>query len=172
MWLKLIGLIHLVHTPVLIFIPLYVNNQLADIIYINYFFLIMFSYTFINGECPISYISKKIIDNDYFSGRDVQYYPEMRAFFNTDQDIKDYFATTTVAYLFSLAYVINRSAVPVYIFILPISTLSYYFLFVKVYNVQKRNQPQFFICQEITKYVTFLTNVFVIYHYSQNKNLI
>ena len=94
---KVLGVFHLLHAPILTFIPFYVNNQLADIIYINYFFLIMFSYTFINGECPISYISKKIIDRDYFAGKDIEYYPEMRMFFNTDKDIQDYFTTTSIA---------------------------------------------------------------------------
>ena len=168
---KVLGVFHLLHAPILTFIPFYVNNQLADIIYINYFFLIMFSYTFINGECPISYISKKIIDRDYFAGKDIEYYPEMRMFFNTDKDIQDYFTTTSIAYLFALLYVINRTNIPGYVFILPIGTLSYYFLFVKVYNTKKETQ-HFIICQEIVKYVTFFTNIFIIYHYSQNKNLI
>jgi uncharacterized membrane protein len=171
MWLRIIGLLHLLHAPALILFPFYVNNQLADIIYINYFFLIMFSYTFINGECPISYVSKKIMDQDYFAGTDLEYYPEMRSIFNTDQDIKDYFTTTTIAYLFTLIYVINRSKIPFYVFILPTITLSYYFLFVKVYNTHKET-THFLICQEATKYITFFTNIFVIYHYSQNKNLI
>lgn len=165
MWLKLIGLFHLLHAPTLILFPFYVNNQLADIIYINYFFLIMFSYTFINGECPISYWSKKLMDSDYFAGTYIEYYPEMKMFFSTDKDIHDYFTVTTIAYLFALTYVINRTNIPAYVFVFPMITLSYYFLFIKVYDTQKETK-HFIICQEITKYVTFLTNVFIIYHYS------
>jgi hypothetical protein len=131
----------------------------------------MFAYTFINGKCPISYWTKKIMDKDYFAGTNIEYYPEMRIFFNTDKDIQDYFTTTNIAYLFVITYVINRTNIPVYIFILPSITFSYYFLFVKVYNTEKETR-HFIIFQEVTKYVTFLTNIFVIYYYFQNKNIV
>jgi len=166
MWLKLVGLFHLAHAPCLTIVPFYVNNRLADIIYINYFFMIMFSYTFINGECPISYLSKRVLDPTYFSGKDLDYYPEMRMFFRTDQDILRYFTITNVTYLFSLGYVIHRSKMYIYNFIVPFLSLSYYFLFVRVYNVEKET-IEFAICQELTKYITLLMNIFIMCQYDK-----
>ena len=48
--------------------------------YLVYFFSIMLSYTFLNGECPISYMAKKIVDNNYVAGDNCTH-PEMRLFF-------------------------------------------------------------------------------------------
>jgi hypothetical protein len=62
MIITIIGLLHLIHTPLLVLFPFIVNNFTTDIFYIIYFFSIMFFYTFIDGECPISYICKVMMD--------------------------------------------------------------------------------------------------------------
>jgi hypothetical protein len=63
MILEILGIIHIIHCPLLIIYPFIIINQKIDIYYLTYFFFICFSYTFINGECPISYVSKIIKKN-------------------------------------------------------------------------------------------------------------
>ena len=138
------GLLHLLHSPLLILFPFFIKSQ--DIFYINYFFTIMFSYTFINAECPISYICKLMIDKTYIAGSDIRYYPEMEYFFNKNQ-VDYYFKTTTFLYIIVLVYVIFRTKTFYLFFTLAI--LAIYFLMISSKN--------FIIFQEITKYILLFT---------------
>jgi hypothetical protein len=61
---EILGIIHIIHCPLLFIYPFIIINQKTDIYYTIYFFFICFSYTFINGECPITYVSK-IIKNKF-----------------------------------------------------------------------------------------------------------
>jgi hypothetical protein len=67
MILEILGLIHIIHCPLLIIYPYTIINQKLDIYYLTYFFFICFSYTFINGECPISYVSRIIKNKNYIA---------------------------------------------------------------------------------------------------------
>ncbi len=140
----MLGLLHLFHCPLLILFPFFIKTH--DIFYINYFFIIMISYTFINAECPISYISKLTIDKTYVAGNDIRYYPEMEHFFNKKQ-VDYYFKTTTFLYMIVLFYVIFRANKNYLFFTLMI--LGIYFLMI--------HSKYFVFFQEITKYVLIFT---------------
>jgi len=58
MFLEILGIIHIIHYPILIVFPFVIINQKFDIFYISYFFFICLSLTFINGQYPISYVSR------------------------------------------------------------------------------------------------------------------
>jgi len=98
MLVYILGVIHLVHAPLLILYPYFINN---DEIYIIYFYLMLLSYTFTNKECPISYCAKKI-KNDNNS------YPEMDIFMFNQNIIKLYFTITTLIYSYVL-YIVNNN---------------------------------------------------------------
>ena len=144
----ILGIIHLVHCPCLIIYP-YVTDCF-DFLYIIYFFGILFSYTFINGECPISYIYKKWKNPEYIAGSQISDYPEMQVILG--KMIQIYFGTNTVLYMGSLLYVIHRSNIPLSIFIIPSSSLSFYFYFIYFYRVH----PLFYIIQNMVKTILFL----------------
>lgn len=150
----LVGIIHLLHCPCLILLPFYVNNRVFDILYIAYFFSIMFLYTFINGECPISYFYKKRADPNYIAGNRIAYYPEMSEifFFSREKEkyISLYFGTTTIMYIVSLSYVIHRSNIPLSLFVIPANSLLVYFTFLRI------THPLFYIIQDIVKTILFL----------------
>ena len=95
-----IGLFHLMHSPILILFPYYVNR---DMYYINYFLLIMLSYTFTNGECPITYVTKLYIDSSYIAGDTIHYFPEMD-YYLTPYYTNLYFTYNTILYLLELVY--------------------------------------------------------------------
>jgi hypothetical protein len=146
----LFGIIHLLHCPCLILYA-YVTDHF-DFLYILYFFGIMFSYTFINGECPISYIYKKWKDPEYIAGSRIADYPEMQCIFGKQNKlIQFYFGTNTVLYIGSLLYVIHRSNIPFIIFIIPTNSLSFYFYFIYFYRIH----PLFYIIQNVVKIILF-----------------
>ena len=146
MLIKIIGFFHLLHCPCLIVYPFFYNSFISDILYINYFYFIMFLYTFIEGECPISYVCKLLIDKNYKAGTNITYYPEMVYFLENNNS---YFTITTVLYLFSLLYVFLRINLSFYI---SFPNLLLYFLCIRFdYFCNKKR-----IVQEITKNIMLL----------------
>ena len=137
-----IGIIHFIHAPLLVFV--FVFDHVNKVVYMNYFFGIMFLYTWLNGECPISYMCKKMIDSNYSAGQNITYYPEMA--FIPEPYIHFYFGITTTIYLLSLANVVYHTTN----YILLCLMLFVYFLFT-------RNQEcwAFFYFQEFTKWILF-----------------
>jgi hypothetical protein len=156
MWLQIIGIFHFLHSPFLIVYPFVFNSPLSNLLYLNYFFGIMISYTFINGECPISYYSKLIIDSNYIAGDKVDYYPEMLTIFPNIRYVNYYFSITTTIYSVLLLNIIRRLNIPFCILVLPFSSLIIYVLFIR--NIYfKRNSRGFQTIQEITKYQLLTT---------------
>jgi len=161
MLISIIGGLHLIHSPLLILFPFFIKNFTLDIFYIIYFFAIMLLYTFIDGECPISYICKKIKDINYTAGDNITHYPEMEYLFRDKIFIDYYFGTTTVMYILSLFFVIFRTNIFGYFLVLNFLILFIYFLFIR--NIFSLKQSHFFITfQEITKYVLLLTICFLL----------
>jgi hypothetical protein len=102
----LLGIIHLIHCPILVIYP-YISDT-YDRAYLIYFMLIVFSYIVLKNECLISYIGKRRIDNSYRAGQKMNYYPEMYIFTKNDQQIKLYFTTMTLLYVYSIFIVFVR----------------------------------------------------------------
>jgi hypothetical protein len=153
--IEIIGLLHLIHAPLLIVFPFIINNFTIDIFYIIYFFMIMFLYTFLDGECPISYVCKLMLDKKYIAGSNIAYYPEMECILPNKKTIDYYFGTMTILYIITLLFVIFRTNLFSYIFIVVFTILFIYFLLVRKYLIKM--QMYFLQFQEITKYTLFLT---------------
>jgi hypothetical protein len=160
MIITIIGLFHIIHSPLLVLFPFIVKNFTFDIFYIIYFFSIMFFYTFINGECPISYACKVMIDKKYIAGSNVSYYPEMEYVLSNKKIIEYYLGTNTILYIITLFFVIFRTNTFCYLFIIVFVILLNYFLLVRNYfPIQKK---YFLLFQEITKYTLLLTICFLL----------
>lgn len=144
----MLGLLHLIHSPLLILFPFVIVTFETDIFFIVYFLTIMFSYTFINGECPISYIYKLSIDKNYIAGSNINYYPEMEYLLHNK--IEYYFGTMTFLYILTLFIVIFRTET-FFHSIFTMIILANYFLFIR------KRLKYFEIVQEITKYVLLFT---------------
>jgi 1,4-dihydroxy-2-naphthoate octaprenyltransferase len=111
----------------------------------------MFVYTFINGECPISYKCKLFINHKYNAGSDVSYYPEMEYVLQSKNLINYYFAVTTILYLLTLFFVIFRTNTFSYFLTFTFAILLFYFILIRNQNTIKQKK-YFIITQEITKY--------------------
>jgi hypothetical protein len=163
MIILIIGGFHLIHSPLLILFPFFIKNHVLDIFYIIYFFAIMFLYTFIDGECPISYICKKIKDKNYIAGDNITYYPEMEYIFQNKIFIDYYFGTMTIIYILTLFFVIFRTNIFCYFLTFVFFILLIYFLLIR--NIFSLKQGHFFITfQEFTKYLLLLTICFLLTH--------
>jgi len=148
----IIGLFHLIHSPLLVIFPFLFQTFRTDIFYINYFFFIMFLYTFINGECPISYVCKLMMDKTYIAGSNITYYPEMELILSK-RSVDYYFGTMTILYIATLIMVLFRTNMfPYSAFTLFILLIYYYFI---------RNQLPNFLVQEITKYTLAFTILYI-----------
>jgi hypothetical protein len=165
MIVSVLGIFHLIHSPLLILFPFIIKNYTTDIFYIIYFLFIMLLYTFINGECPISYICKLTLNNKYIAGHDITYYPEMEYMFINKKYINYYFGIMTTIYIFTLFFVIFRTmwfSYISYILIFTFFILLNYFLFIrKFFSIKNKNV--FIIFQEITKYTLLFTICFLFY---------
>lgn len=160
MIIAFIGLFHLIHSPLLVLFPFIVNNFTNDVFYIIYFFTIMLLYTFLNGECPISYICKVMMDKKYIAGSNVYYYPEMECILPNKKIIDYYFVIMTILYIITLFFVMFRANIFSYFFIVVFAVLLNYFLLVRnCFSIKK--QIYFPLFQEITKYTLFLTISFL-----------
>ena len=154
----IIGIIHVLHCPFLILLPFFVNNHIFNILYIEYFFIIMFLYTFINGECPISYFYKKQKDAKYIAGSRITDYSEISDLFfypretKTEKLISIYFGTNTCMYLASFMYVIYRDNIPFSLFIIPMNYILFYFSFIYMFQ----NHTLFYVIQNVNKTILFL----------------
>ena len=145
------GIIHLLHCPSLIIFPFITHD--FDILYMVYFLGIMFFYTFIHGECPISYFYKKWKNPDYIAGSRIHDYPEMQAIFGKREIyIPYYFGINTVLYIGSLIYVIDRNNIPFSFFCIPANSLVVYFYFLHF----SRIHPLFYVLQDVVKTILFL----------------
>ena len=156
MVIGIIGFLHLIHTPLLVLFPFVVQNFTSDILYLIYFFSIMFLYTFINGECPISYICKVINDKKYIAGSNITYYPEMEYVLQKRINVEYYFGIMTFLYISVLFIVIFRTNTFSYLLIFTFGILLIYYFFIRN-QVSQKKRINFIIVQEITKYVLFFT---------------
>lgn len=151
-----LGWFHFFHSPCLVLAPFIYKNKTFDVFYVAYFFLIMFSYTFLNGECPITYIAKRIqCDNDVLTlGRFD--YPEMRYIFRVDEHVHYYFGVMTVAYIFTLIRVILRTDISLLCLVPAFLNLTFYFTFLRFQTVI------FIPFQTVTKGIMFITVSFIL----------
>lgn len=131
MILVLLGAFHFIHCPTLILFPCMTSHRSTDICYLLYFFELMYIYTFIHGECPISYVAKLTIDPNYIAGSNVTHYPEMATIFREPKYTVRYFETMTVIYIVSLCVVLYRANVPLYLVTVPAGTLPVYFWYIR-----------------------------------------
>ena len=140
MIIMILGVFHFIHSPLLILFPFIVHKFTLDILYIIYFFYIMLLYTFINGECPISYICKIINDKQYIAGSNITYYPEMEYILKNQIYINYYFGIMTFMYILSLFFVIYRTNIFSYFLLFVfLNLLVYFFLIHNVFIFENRN---------------------------------
>ena len=135
--IQALGILHLVHGPALIIVPFLYDSYNFNFLYLDYFYFMMFCYTFFDRECPITYFAKFLEDYEYKSETCINEYPEMHSIFpreHADKISYYFFASTTIGYISSLMYVIYRMNIPQETLIIPSIVLIGYFSLDKIYE--------------------------------------
>jgi hypothetical protein len=70
MYIKIIGILHFLLAILISLYGLLFEKSYYDKLYLFYEILLLISWTFYKGECPISYYSKKYTDKNYVLGSD------------------------------------------------------------------------------------------------------
>ena len=148
----------MLHSPIITIYPFIITSTCYDIYYINYFFLIMMSYTFLNGECPISFVCKKMITPKYEAGENINDYVELYQVFPNKYYVNNYIQMMTCSYLSSLLYVIYFTNVK-HVLFLELFLSYVYFLFTrKAFNYHI--QTHFANVQQLYKISLFITIIY------------
>ncbi len=151
--LKLLGIFHTIHGPILVLFPFVYEKYVFDLLYLNYFFIIILSYILLNRECAISFLAKYIENPDYIPGTRLNYFPEMAEI--CSQPIY-FFMTTSVGYCFSVLHVIHRLQVPYELTLIQLSSIIFYLGFPE----NTRNRGDFLVYQEILKHIMMVSIFF------------
>ena len=151
--IKLLGVFQTIHRPVLILFPFVYDNYIFDLLYLNYFFTIILSYTWLKQECPISFLAKYIENPNYILGSRLNYFPEMNGICSQPTY---FFMTTSIGYAFSILHIIQRLGIPYELMIIPTTSIVFYLGFPE----NKRHRKDFLVYQEIVKHIMMISIIF------------
>lgn len=151
--INVLGIFHTIHGPVLILFPFIYEKYIFDLLYLNYFFIIILSYTFLHRECAISVLAKYMENPNYIPGSRLDYFPEMK-------DICSrpiyFFMTTSIGYYFSILHVIYRLHLPCEITFFLLASTIFYLGFPE----KNRHRDDFLLYQEIVKHIMIISIFF------------
>jgi hypothetical protein len=105
--MKIIGIIHFLHAPLLLAYPLILPTK-YDVYYIRYFFIIMFSYSLCGGENYFSFLYKKLNYPYYVVGDRIHDYDDLIAVSKDPKFVENYVFTFKCLYSNALLYVMYR----------------------------------------------------------------
>ena len=166
--IKTVGYLHIAHTVFYITYPLWSQNVFRDLIYIDYSFFVFFTYTFYNGECPISYFCHALEDDKYISGTSIGHCVDIEYALGSKELTVYYLNTMNTFCILALFFVINRNAIiDKNVMFYTFSTAYFYSLFIcKFFNKKmygKYLQYYFPLFQEFAKYIFAVGMVYISY---------
>ena len=128
----------------------------------------MISYTFLNGECPISFLCKKMIYPEYQAGDNIEDYVEMYQIVSNKDYVNNYIQLMTCSYLSSLLYVIHYTNVKSIIYVEFLLSCVYFLLTRKAFH--HHIQDHFLHVQELYKISLFVTIMFNVCYLESSRN--
>jgi hypothetical protein len=157
--LYIIGVCHISHSFILTIYPFLVKNLISDVLYINYFQGLMVTYTFLNGECPVSCFCKNICNSNYKPGDDVTNYLDIYKIISNKSYANTYLGIMTTGSLFSLFTVIYRieNENITKILFIDFTFLFFYFAMIHKLVTQKVYHLYFVYIQEMCKIILILS---------------
>lgn len=167
--INIIGIFHMLHSPIITIYPVIITSACYDIYYVNYFFFIMMSYTFLNGECPISFVCKKMINHKYEAGENINDYVELYQVFPNKYYVNNYIQLMTCSYLSSLLYVIYFTNVKHVLYVELLVSYVYFLFTRKVFNDYM--QTYFINVQHFYKFTLFITIIYNICYLQSSRIL-
>lgn len=154
-----------VHLFVFIFIAFYgfvFSKNKFDLFYLFVTYGTVTQWTFLNGECVISYLYKRKEDPNYIAGKEIET-NEFQLMYNIPHDIMRFIVLLqTVLWLIGTYLVFKRNKFPLSMSISFVSLFLIYYLLRKWTSEPYKNQT-FLIFQEIIKYSLLLYGIILFY---------
>ena len=167
-FLTIIGTAHLF---LAIFIGIYgfiFEKSWFDFVYLFYQLIVIFSWPFFNGECPLTYFIKKYRNPDYVMGEDSTDLEDMHLLFGSKTAV--YLLMTVGILITPISYyiVFTRNHFPFYIYFPFCVSFLLYTFFPRVVSV--KNQPELYQnIQNIFKVVFSMTLLLSLHFVYTNK---
>ena len=154
---KWIGCIHLFTAFILSIYAFLFKRNKFDYLFLLFIYFILLHWTFLNGECIISYVIKKMKNKDYHPGevRENDMTKIIPHYFSIVKYILDILSTITF-YL-----VLTRNSFT-WAYILPFMFLSILYKCIKMWKEERRKNIRFLILQDSIKYSLLLYGVFFV----------
>ncbi len=159
----LITVIHIVLTILTSFYAFLFKKTVFDYIYLIILYFILLQWTYLNGECLISYVVKKIRDKDYVAGTDVNTNELEIMFKGKEKMVRLINSIKDVFFFLSIYFVYTRNNFTkgmTIFFVLLFGIYHQSRILFKDHNVNNT----FLTLQEVTKYLTILYG-FVFFHF-------
>ena len=158
MYIKIIGILHLL---LAIIIPLYgllFKKSDYDKLYLFYEILLVISWTFYDGECVVSYYSKKYKDNNYVAGFDTLDLHDIHDIFGkNNKNIMDMLiALSLILNVISIYIVLSRNQYPNIISFMFPFIYATYVIFLRI----KCNDYDF--VHQIYKFISIILLIFML----------
>jgi hypothetical protein len=141
-----------------------------DFFYLFWSYFILLHWTFLNGECAISYYFKKQKDKNYVAGKDLhndEFKILLKEYVNI---IKIFFIVINILLVISVYITFKRNNIPSYISISFLSIYEIYFYGLYFFSNHYKNE-NFFIFQNVIRFLIILNIIFTFIHFSKNFTL-
>jgi len=161
-------LLHLIawfHILIVIFISFYAflfKKNRYDYVYLAFVYVMVLHWTFLNGECWISYLYKKLKYKNYMSGDDPTH-TELRDLFNMKPRTGSILGISIFLFvIINVWKITKRNRIPIYLMI-----MFDILLFVMVQSVRvfkhKRTNKNYHLFLEIMKYIILVFGIFSVW---------
>ena len=156
------SLIVIVHVSMMLFMGVYAfvfKKSWFDYVYLAYTYLVLLHWTFLNGECIITYFFKKLENKHYIAGSDV-HRDEIKVTFKGNETLIQLLIIIHNLLLMVNIYLVSKRNNISYTIYLPF-ILLFEVYFYGLYLFPKN--PSFHLFQESVKYLLLLGLVYLIW---------
>lgn len=137
-----------------------------DFIYLLVNYLVLLHWTFLNGECIMSYYFKKQKDTNYIAGKEL-HNNEFKILFKDNVNIiKLMTIVCNILLVISLFITFMRNNIPSYISITFLFIFEIYFYALYFFTSHYKNE-KFFIFQNVIKFLTILIGIVAYIYFSK-----
>lgn len=158
MYIKIIGFLHFIFAIFISTYGLFIKKNKYDNLYLFYIILLIISWTFYNGECLISYYTKKNNDKDYVAGTETSDLQDIYEIFgkNSKNIIDNIIIFSLMSNVISQYIVFSRNEYP------DIISISVPFIYITYCIMLRIKYSNLNFIQDIYKIVSIIIFLFML----------
>ena len=146
---------HIVFIILTSYYGLIFSKTKLDYIYLVLMFIILFHWTFLNGECFMTYYFKKLKDPNYIAGQDLHKDELKIVFIGYEELVQLFVIINNIFSMISVYIVCQRIHIPIYLSIIFITLFEVYFYSLYFFKDHYKND-NYQLFQETMKYVLII----------------